>query len=168
MHFDLGEIGDRRIGPQVGGTNSRSCPSGPQAATRRALGLVFCILLLDIIGISIMFPVAPYVVRRYSADALMLTVLTAVYASAQFVAAPVFGKLGDRYGRRPVLLVSLLGSAVGHVIFGVAGIRDQELLTELVSLGLRFVSAGTDVGFMAEAAGAQVRRLREIPVEKEA
>ena len=52
------------------------------------------------------------------------------------------------------------------VIFGIAGIRDQELLTELVALGLRFVSAGTDVGFMAEAAGAQVRRLREIPVEK--
>lgn len=53
------------------------------------------------------------------------------------------------------------------VIFGIAGIRDQELLTELVGLGLRFVSAGTDVGFMTEAAGAQVRRLREIPVEKE-
>jgi 2-keto-3-deoxy-L-rhamnonate aldolase RhmA len=54
------------------------------------------------------------------------------------------------------------------VIFGIAGIRDQELLTELVGLGLRFISAGTDVGFMAEAAGAQVRRLREIPVGKEA
>jgi 2-keto-3-deoxy-L-rhamnonate aldolase RhmA len=52
------------------------------------------------------------------------------------------------------------------VIFGIAGIRDQELLTELVGLGLRFVSAGTDAGFMAEAAGAQVRRLREIPVGK--
>ena len=50
------------------------------------------------------------------------------------------------------------------VIFGIAGIRDQELLTELVALGLRFVSAGTDVGFMTEAAGAQVRRLRDIPV----
>jgi 4-hydroxy-2-oxoheptanedioate aldolase len=53
------------------------------------------------------------------------------------------------------------------VIFGIAGIRDQELLTELVGLGLRFVSAGTDVGFMAEAASAQVQRLRTIPVVKE-
>ena len=52
------------------------------------------------------------------------------------------------------------------VFFGIAGIRDQELLTDLVELGLRFVSAGTDVGFMAEAAGAQVSRLRGIPVEK--
>ena len=53
------------------------------------------------------------------------------------------------------------------VIFGIAGIRDQELLTELVALGLRFVSAGTDVGFMTEAATAQVQRLRTIPVAKE-
>jgi 4-hydroxy-2-oxoheptanedioate aldolase len=52
------------------------------------------------------------------------------------------------------------------VIFGIAGIRDQELLTELVGLGLRFVSAGTDVGFMSEAAGAQVSRLRSIPIEQ--
>jgi 2-keto-3-deoxy-L-rhamnonate aldolase RhmA len=52
------------------------------------------------------------------------------------------------------------------VIFGIAGIRDQELLIELVGLGLRFVSAGTDVGFMAEAATAQVQRLRGIPVTK--
>jgi 4-hydroxy-2-oxoheptanedioate aldolase len=54
-----------------------------------------------------------------------------------------------------------------EVIFGIAGIRDQELLTELVGLGLRFVSAGTDAGFMSEAATAQVQRLRSIPVAKE-
>ena len=51
------------------------------------------------------------------------------------------------------------------MIFGIAGIRDLELLTEFVGLGLRFVSAGTDVGFMAEAAGAHATRLRAIPVE---
>ena len=50
-------------------------------------------------------------------------------------------------------------------IFGIAGIRDLELLTEFVGLGLRFVSAGTDVGFMTEAASAHAGRLRAIPVE---
>ncbi|MDQ1432011.1 MAG: 4-hydroxy-2-oxoheptanedioate aldolase [Actinomycetota bacterium] len=49
-------------------------------------------------------------------------------------------------------------------IFGIAGIRDVELLAEFVELGLRFVSAGTDAGFMAEAAGAHASRLRAIPV----
>ncbi len=49
-------------------------------------------------------------------------------------------------------------------IFGIAGIRDLELLAELVELGLRFVSAGTDAGFMVEAAGAHAARLRAISV----
>jgi 2-keto-3-deoxy-L-rhamnonate aldolase RhmA len=49
-------------------------------------------------------------------------------------------------------------------IFGIAGIRDLDLLTEFVGLGLRFVSAGTDVGFMTEAASAHATRLRAIPV----
>ncbi len=50
-------------------------------------------------------------------------------------------------------------------VFGIAGIRDLELLTELVELGLRFVSAGTDAGFLSEAAGAHATRLRAIPVD---
>jgi 2-keto-3-deoxy-L-rhamnonate aldolase RhmA len=50
-------------------------------------------------------------------------------------------------------------------VFGIAGIRDLELITELVELGLRFVSAGTDAGFMSEAAGAQAARLRTISVK---
>jgi 4-hydroxy-2-oxoheptanedioate aldolase len=52
-----------------------------------------------------------------------------------------------------------------ETIFGIAGIRDLELLGELVDLGLRFVSAGTDAGFMTEAATAHAARLRTIPVE---
>ena len=50
-------------------------------------------------------------------------------------------------------------------MFGIAGIRDLELLTELVELGLRFISAGTDAGFLSEAAGAHATRLRAIPVD---
>jgi 2-keto-3-deoxy-L-rhamnonate aldolase RhmA len=52
-------------------------------------------------------------------------------------------------------------------IFGIAGIRDLELLTELIGLGLRFISAGTDVGFMTEAAGAHAARLRALTPDLE-
>jgi MFS family permease len=86
-----------------------------------ALGLIFVILLLDVIGISVLYPIAPYIVLRYSGNALMVTLLSVLYAAAQFVAAPVLGKLGDKYGRRPVLLISLAGSAIGYVIFGIGG-----------------------------------------------
>jgi MFS transporter, DHA1 family, tetracycline resistance protein len=88
---------------------------------RRALSVIFFILLMDIIGLTILYPVTPFIVGRYSGDALMVTMMTAIYAAAQFFAAPLLGKFGDRYGRRPVLLMSVAGSAVGYVIFGLGG-----------------------------------------------
>ena len=78
-------------------------------------------MLMDIIGISILSPVAPYIVQRYSPEALMVSMITVLYAAAQFFAAPLMGKLGDRYGRRPVLLVSILGQAAGYFLFGAGG-----------------------------------------------
>ncbi len=92
-----------------------------QQTTKRVLQLIFFIMLMDIVGMSIIFPVAPYIVQRYSSDALMVTMLTVIYAGAQFFAAPALGKISDRIGRRPVLLVSVFGSAIGYFIFGIGG-----------------------------------------------
>ena len=78
-------------------------------------------MLMDVVGMSIMFPIAPYIVQRYSSEALMVTMLTVIYAGAQFFAAPALGKISDRVGRRPVLLVSVFGSAIGYFIFGIGG-----------------------------------------------
>ena len=89
--------------------------------TKAALSLIFVIMLMDVIGITLLSPVAPYIVQKYSSEALMVSMLTVLYAGGQFVAAPLIGKLGDRYGRRPVLLISLLGQAIGYLIFGMGG-----------------------------------------------
>jgi DHA1 family tetracycline resistance protein-like MFS transporter len=92
-----------------------------QGPDRVALSLIFFIMLMDVIGISILYPVAAYIVQEYSSRALMVTLLGVIYSAAQFLAAPALGKLSDRYGRRPVLLVSLFGSAIGYLIFGLGG-----------------------------------------------
>jgi MFS transporter, DHA1 family, tetracycline resistance protein len=101
-------------------------------ARKRAFGLVFFIMLMDIIGLSILSPIAPFIVHRYSSDALMVTLLTAIYAAAQFISAPILGKISDRVGRRPVLLVCILGSAVGYFIFGIAGALWVLFLSRLI------------------------------------
>src|SRR5512139_2159980 len=88
---------------------------------KRALRIIFLIMLMDVVGMSIMFPVAPYLVQRYSDEALMVTMLTVIYAGAQFFAAPALGRISDRLGRRPVLLASVFGSAIGYFIFGIGG-----------------------------------------------
>ncbi|WP_438432694.1 MFS transporter [Gorillibacterium sp. sgz500922] len=77
------------------------------------------------IGFSIIAPVVPFLVQPYTGNpaqqATMVTLLTSVYAVCVFFAAPVLGALSDRYGRRPLLLVCLLGSATGYFVFGIGG-----------------------------------------------
>jgi DHA1 family tetracycline resistance protein-like MFS transporter len=100
-------------------------PAAPDAAPRPRkrlqMALIFIILLMDVVGIMILAPVAPFIVKRYSDAALAVTMVTMLFAAAQFFAAPLMGKLGDRFGRRPVLLLCLLGQAVGYLIFGLGG-----------------------------------------------
>jgi len=77
------------------------------------------------IGFSIIAPVVPFLVQPYTSNpgeqAIAVTLLTSVYAVCVFFAAPVAGALSDKYGRRPLLLVCLLGSAIGYLVFGIGG-----------------------------------------------
>ncbi len=96
---------------------SRTAPK----ANRRALTFIFVTILLDIMGAGIMMPVVPYIVRPYSADALTIGLLAVAYSVAQFFASPLLGAVSDRHGRRPVLVISMFGAAIGYALFGVGG-----------------------------------------------
>lgn len=123
---------------------------------RAALGIIFFIMLMDVVGISILYPVAAYIVKRYSNEALMVTMLTVIYAAAQFFAAPVLGKLGDRYGRRPVLLGSVFGSAIGYVIFGIGGALWVLFLSRLID-GITAGNMSTASAYIADVSRPEER-----------
>jgi DHA1 family tetracycline resistance protein-like MFS transporter len=125
-------------------------------SSRGALGLIFFIMLMDIIGLLVLSPVAPYLVRRYSNAALMVTMITVIYAAAQFIAAPLMGKLGDRYGRRPVLLVSILGQGIGYVIFGIGGALWVLFLARLIS-GITGGNLSTAAAYIADVSKPEER-----------
>lgn len=88
---------------------------------KRILAFLFTIVLFNFIGLTLLITVQAYIVREYNTTALAVSLLTVFYAVFQFLAAPFLGRLSDRYGRRPVLLVCLLGSSVGYFIFGIGG-----------------------------------------------
>lgn len=123
--------------------------SEPTETNKAALGFIFAVGLLDVIGLSILIPVQAYIVRRYSDDAVIVTLLTVVYAAAQFCATPLLGTLSDRYGRRPVLLASVLGSALGYFLFGIGGALWVLFLSRLID-GVTGGNLSTASAFIAD------------------
>ena len=92
-------------------------PTPPIASQRTVAMLVFFIVFLDMLGIGLIAPMTPYIVERFASDATAVAMMTVSYSAAQFLATPVLGALSDRYGRRPILILSLLGSAAGYVMY---------------------------------------------------
>lgn len=89
-------------------------------AEQNRLMTIFLIVFVDLLGFSLILPLLPYYARSYGANEAMIGLLTASYAAAQLIGAPVLGRLSDRYGRRPILLVSISGTALGFFLLGVA------------------------------------------------
>ncbi|QAA35272.1 tetracycline resistance MFS efflux pump [Clostridium manihotivorum] len=114
---------DRRI--QMFKSKSSDQNNVVQTVDRHALIFGLISVFLCGIGFSIISPVVPFLVKPYTTSpgeqAIVVTLLTSVYAVCVFFAAPVLGALSDKYGRRPLLLVCLLGSSIGYLVFGIGG-----------------------------------------------
>ncbi len=86
----------------------------------KALIPIFVVVLVDLLGFSIILPLLPFYALQFNLNAEMIGLLTAVYSVCQFTAAPILGSLSDRYGRRPLLIYSQLGSFIGFILLGLA------------------------------------------------
>ena len=87
---------------------------------RTALASVIAVVFVDLLGFSIVLPLMPFYASRFQASDTTIGLLVASYAVAQFFATPILGQLSDRYGRRPVLILSVLGSLLGFVMWAFA------------------------------------------------
>lgn len=101
-------------------------PTNPNTSVgRMSFMLLLLIALLNAMGLTIIIPLVPFLTLQYLSHPANLAVivgwLTATYGFCQFIAAPALGVLSDRFGRRPVLFICLLGSAIGYLIFGLGG-----------------------------------------------
>jgi len=91
------------------------------AKTQRSpLYLIFLTVFIDLIGFGIVIPVMPLYAKHFGASETMNGWLVGIYSAMQFLFSPLLGKISDRVGRRPVLFVSLIGTAIGFLIMGAA------------------------------------------------
>lgn len=81
---------------------------------------IFVIVLIDLLGLTIIIPLMPLYATSFGANALLIGFLGAAYPIAQFLGAPILGRLSDRYGRRPVLIASQIGTFAGFLLLGAA------------------------------------------------
>ena len=91
---------------------------------KRSLWIIVGLTVLNGIGLTIVLPLFPFLIGKYVPNAqiaLVLGAIVSVYALCQFFAAPFFGALSDRYGRKSILIISLIGSVVGYALLGIGG-----------------------------------------------
>ncbi|MBI3333713.1 MAG: MFS transporter [Candidatus Omnitrophica bacterium] len=88
---------------------------------RFPLAVIFATVFVDLVGFGIVIPVLPLYAERFGASPLTVGLLLGIYSAMQFIFAPLLGKLSDRVGRRPVLLLSMIGTAAGFLLMGLAG-----------------------------------------------
>src|SRR5258707_864961 len=84
------------------------------------MAVLFFIVFIDLVGFGIVIPLLPFYAEHFGASPDRVTLVMASYSLAQFFFAPIWGRLSDRFGRRPILLVSLAFSAASYLWLGFA------------------------------------------------
>ena len=120
---------------------------------KAAVRFIFVTILLDAIGLGLLIPVLPDVLRRFSSDPSVVSErfgwFIGVYALMQFGASPILGSLSDRYGRRSILLGSLLGAALDYLFMAFAPTLGLLFLGRVIS-GLTGASMTVASSYMAD------------------
>src|SRR3954451_15567907 len=88
----------------------------PLEPPKGAMLSIFLIVLSDLMGFGLIIPLLPFYARQYAASDFQVGLLFAIFSLCQMIATPLLGLASDRWGRRPVLLLSQVGSVAGYLL----------------------------------------------------
>ncbi|MCB2299495.1 MFS transporter [Clostridium tagluense] len=123
------------------------------------LWIIVGIVLMNGIGMTMVFPLLPFLLGNYlpaSQIVVGMSALASVFAACTFFAAPIFGSLSDRYGRKKILIISLLGSVIGYILFGIGGALWVLFLGRIID-GLTAGNISTLFAYIADSTEPQER-----------
>ncbi len=117
---------------------------------RYSLTILFFTMLIVNTGFGVILPILPYYAQSMGASATMLGLLAATYATIQFIFAPVWGRLSDRVGRKPILLIGLVGFCISFLIFGLASQLWMLFLARIIGGLLSSSTLPTALAFISD------------------
>ena len=129
--------------------------------TRRALAFIFCTIALDVLALGVMIPVLPGIVLGFmdgdiAGAAEVFGLFATVWGAMQFVSSPLLGALSDRYGRRPVILLSCLGLGLDYIFMALAPSLVLLFVGRVVS-GITAATITTSMAYIADVTPADRR-----------
>ena len=114
------------------------------------LVIIFFTVFVDLIGFGIVLPLLPFYAQTFGATALMVGLLSTSFSLMQFLFAPLWGRLSDRVGRRPIILLGLLGSSVSYLVFGLANSLIVLFLSRILA-GIAGANISTAQAYIADS-----------------
>ena len=137
---------------------SAAAPAGPR---RAAVIFIFITVVLDVLALGIIVPVLPNLIKEFQSGdtgraATMVGLLGSLGALMQFFAAPVLGALSDRFGRRPIILISCLGLALDYVVIALAPNMTWLVVARIVA-GITSASFSTASAYIADVTPVEKR-----------
>ncbi|MDA7951234.1 MAG: MFS transporter [Pirellulaceae bacterium] len=126
--------------------------------TKGALLSIFLVVFIDLLGFGIVLPLLPIYGKAFAGDYseasryLLLGLLMASFSAMQFFFAPIWGRLSDRVGRRPILLIGLAGSTLSYTLFGVAAVYQSlwALFLTRIGAGIAGATISTAQAYIAD------------------
>lgn len=134
---------------------TRSQPPAEKLDFKRILPIIV-IVFVDLLGLSIIIPLLPLYAARFSATPMLIGILQATYPLMQFVGAPVLGRLSDRFGRKPVLVISQIGTLFGFILLGFADTLTLLFLSRIID-GLSGANISTAQAAIADSTNEKTR-----------
>ena len=127
-----------------------------RAMRRSPLVFIFITVFIDLLGYGMVIPLLPFFVQRQDAGAIAAGTIASIYSLAQLFSGPILGTLSDRYGRRPVLLICLMGTAGAYAILGFANSLTMVFLAILLD-GITGANLTTAYAYIADITSSENR-----------